>query len=376
MNPRIFLGLVAFLAVSILSPAVATTFADSPAASISDTQFSFALVPDAHDATITGKGYFIYKLGAAQKAAGATLIKNPGTEAKSVQLAVVEATTAQTGGSAFSTTFGAARPSSPANWVHLDRSQVSLQPDGATQVAFTVDVPANTKPGQYLTGIAAYIPNVQTQAANHLTQTQAGANINVQVRYIIPVQVEVPGAWSQSVRITSAAFVSRPSGAYLDVHMVNDGSSFVQGSGKVEVTDSAGQRVIATPLKLGPFITSTQLDYPLALSAMPSPGSYNVSITLGYGQNRTATFKQQVEIAAPSKEAPSDGKVQVQQSSGSAAAPTNDKANSPRPQPQAPAPDNAEVLLTWLLYAVIALALASGTATLVLVWQHKKQQSA
>ena len=276
---------------------VATPAATSAATPVGMPALSdFEIAPAPGDSrSVTARGYFVYELAAGGEAAGSVRVSNPGTAPVTVELAVVDAQTAQTGGSAFAS--AEATPSAVANWVHLDTPRVTLAPHDAVSVGFSVRLPLETKPGQYLAGLAAYVPAAVKQSA--LTGTnQAGAAITMQTRRVIGIQVDVPGKWTPSLTITGASALEQPSGTKLGIAMRNDGDELLKPKGTVTLTDAAGREVLNTPIELGTFVTGTEITYPIAWPEGPRAGDYAVAVELNYADNKVAHYNGTLNVSA------------------------------------------------------------------------------
>ncbi|MDQ5823110.1 MAG: DUF916 domain-containing protein [Chloroflexota bacterium] len=270
--------------------------------------FAMSAVP-ASDPAVTAKGYFIYRVQSSASVTGSVLLKNPGTEAITVELAAVDAITAQTGGSAFETVD--ARTRATGAWLKFAASSVTL-PAGRQQVVdFTVTVPASVKPGQYLAGISAYAPIIPATAVVNQGGSKMDANVTVQTRYVIAVQVDVEGAWTPSMKIDSVALVQQPSGPFIGVRMKNDGDTLFKSSGTFVLSDAGGKRILEQSIQVGTFVPGTEILYPVKWSGELGPGTYKVEVVVDYGANKQATYMSDLEIGA--EKAVQNGAVAPQQ---------------------------------------------------------------
>ena len=95
----------------------------------------------AADPAITASGYFIYKIQSSTSVTGSVMLKNPGSVPLTVQLAGVDAITAQTGGSAFTT--ADVTPTKAGTWLKFTETSVTLPAGSVTLVSANVShVPA------------------------------------------------------------------------------------------------------------------------------------------------------------------------------------------------------------------------------------------
>ncbi|MBA2364026.1 MAG: DUF916 domain-containing protein, partial [Chloroflexia bacterium] len=229
-------------------------------------------------------------------ATGSVLLRNTGKKPVVIELGVLDARTSQTGGSAFAET--GSKPAAVGMWITLAQPKVTLQPGAKKQVGFSIQVPESVEPGQHLAGITAYV--VKNPAKDG---KQTGASIVVQTRYVIAVQVDVPGTWTPSMKIPAVSLLEQPSGTVIGVSIRNDGDTFVKPSGSMTLSDSTGKRVLDHPIKMDTFVTNTEVTYPVALHDGLKPGKYDVSARLTYAKGKMAEYTGTIEIKAPEQPA-------------------------------------------------------------------------
>lgn len=262
-------------------------------------QFSFSPV-ESKDPGVTQKGYFVYSLKPGRSATGSVLLHNTSKRSVTVELATLDAETAQGGGSSFALT--EATPKAVGRWVELTEPRVTLEQGKQQEVQFSVRVPKSVKPGQYLAGITAYVPSEPTEAAER-NEGQAGASVNVQTRYVIAVQVNVPGEQVPSLSISSVSLLEQPTGRYIGIAMKNDGGLLLKPSGSLTLTNSEGKEVLEEKIQMDTFVTGTETTYAVAMSQAVGPGKYSVEVNLTYAQGKAATYKGGIEIKAPASSA-------------------------------------------------------------------------
>src|SRR5207245_4589025 len=95
-------------------------------------------------------GYFVYSLPPGSVQQGGVIISNSGTAAGSVKLFAADATTGRTTGTVYLTDRKAQRVGA---WITLSTTTLTLKPGQHQTVHFTVRVPANAGPGQWVGGI-------------------------------------------------------------------------------------------------------------------------------------------------------------------------------------------------------------------------------
>ena len=172
----------------------------------------------------------------------------------------------------------------------MKRTAITLKPGKDQLVDFTVATPKTVKPGQYLAGLSAIEAANTGATPTAAAAGQAGASVAVRTRYVIAVEIDVPGDWTPSLRITRSALLDQPSGRVLGIALTNDGAAFLRPSGSVTVTDAGGKTVLAQKIAMGTFVTGTSVVYPVAWPDDLAPGQYHVAVDLAYGDGLTASY--------------------------------------------------------------------------------------
>jgi hypothetical protein len=357
-------ALLAFTPGTLAQDAGSGTPAATPVPAVD--AFKIGPEPGADPAT-TDQGFFVYELAAGDEADGSVRLTNPGTEPVTVELVGVDAETAQVGGSAFAD--AAASPVAVGSWVQLDESQVTLESGEETLVYFTVVTPADTAPGQYLAGITAFVPAVKEASTSDTGQ--AGASVTMQTRYVIGVQVDVPGEWTPAMTITGAEAMENPSGTRLGITMTNTGDTFIKPQGKVTLSNAASTPILEQPIEMGTFLTNTDLTYPVAWPGVPAGGEYGVEVELNYADDQVARYSGMLTVSDDAPIAVADRVDEPQSAADPASASSDETQPAAAPAP-APAAAPATVAATsflqpWMIMTIIGLLALLVVAVIVLV---------
>jgi hypothetical protein len=228
------------------------------------------------------ESYFVYEATPGQTIHDTVRVDNAGTAAGTARLYAVDATTGETGGAAYLTA-GYPRKDAGA-WITLAQSQVTLPPGQSTTVPFTVTVPITAAPGQHLGGLVAEDTALQ--------QATGGSNfqVNLRVRMVTAVQVDLPGPTVERVVVTGVGLGGAGGHQALLLGLRNDGTDMVQPQGAVTVTDTLGQVVQQLPVQLGTFLPHTAIQDPLQIQKTAlAAGTYQVTVTLRYGTQGVTT---------------------------------------------------------------------------------------
>ena len=306
---------------------------------------AFAIAPEpGDDPATTAAGYFVYELAPGEAASGSVRLRNPGAAPVTVELAAVDAETARTGGSAFA---AGAAPRGAGRWLRLDAERLTLAPGETASLAFVVGPPAGTAPGQYLAGLAAFVPAAPQGTPAAREENEIAASVVVQTRAVIGVQVDVPGAWTPSLRITGASALRQPSGTTLGIALRNDGDTLLRPQGSVTLRGEEASPLLEEEIALGAFLPGTEITYPIVWPGEARSGAYGIDVALTYADGKVAHYRGTIEVAgdAPrAHSAPAEPAVP-------AATPAREAAPEPAPDPEPGVP--------WISVA-IAVVLGAG----------------
>ncbi|MDQ2655383.1 MAG: DUF916 domain-containing protein [Chloroflexota bacterium] len=304
--------------------------------STDDRLFTIAPGPGADPAVIE-RGFFVYELAPGSDTSGSLLLYNPTTAPVTVELAAVDAGTAQGGGADYAD--ASTVPTKAGTWLHLTEPRVTIDPRQEVSVGFTARLPQTLEPGQYLAGIVAYVPATQATPIATTGANDASASIVVQTRDVIPVQFDVPGAWAPSMSITGASALEQESGTRLGITMQNTGDTFIRPEGRVILSNAEATPIISEPIELGTFITGTNTMYPIVWPGDPVAGQYAVDVQLNYADDKVASYRSTLDV--------SDDAL--------AAMPAPGEEPQPAAQPAAAPAPAASFLQPWMIYTIIGL---------------------
>ena len=242
-------------------------------------------------------GYFEYTLSSGASKSGAIVVHDLTTSPASYLVYAVGATTSPVGGVAYGQP--QANPQGTASWVKLSTGSVRLSAKGAVAVQFTVTVPADTAPGDYVAALAAQTPKPKAVAAASSNKT--GVSLVTTTRVIVAVVVEVPGP------AAPAAHFGPPS-IGLQQHVRQVITIPIYDTGAVLMKPylagdlrrcSGGPPVLSLAQQLDTFVPRTSIDYPWYLrNQVLSAGCYRVAVSLdlGAGGTRLASYTGTLQV--------------------------------------------------------------------------------
>ena len=269
---------------------------------------SFALQPVSFDpATPETQSYFIFNAASGLTIQSEVRIVNAGTAAGTVWLYPVDMATGQTSGTVFRLRDDPRQ--AVGTWVALGAQELTLQPGEGPIVPFTVTIPPETGPGQYVGGLIA--EDVQLKGgAGTRTGPGAGMQVAVRNRVGLAIQVNLPGPTVEQIDVTGISPVGKDGYQKLLVGLRNSGTVMLKPTGVLQVANAQGQVVQDLKLKLDTFLPQTAIDYPVLVEDKAlGAGDYQASLVLNYGDNQETRYsgafaitpKQVEQVFAASK---------------------------------------------------------------------------
>lgn len=264
-------GLKGSLVLLVLVAGALTVLLAGPAFA-DDPSVSFGLEPASPSAQPSG--YFIIAGSPGQQVKESATLRNLSQQTITVSLAAVDGAAGQFGG----VTYG--MPQDPVKhvgaWISLDQTQVVLKAGDAVEVPFTVNIPADAPTGVNVGGIAAWIP----AATGGSTTTSEGfsAQIIIQTRRVIAVEVDIPGDSEPVLEIGGVTPAPRASGMDLEIAIANTGHGLAGGTGSVDVPSTGFHK----DFTLGDLLPGTSIAYPIEWSQNPEQDTYDAKVSVSY----------------------------------------------------------------------------------------------
>ena len=180
-------------------------------------------------------------------------------------------------------------------WIVVSTAELRVQPAEQRDVSFTVHVPPNAKPGEYLAGVGMWIPlpapPITPPGGNH-----AGFAITLQGERVIAVEVVVPGPMSAKLEVQGVRPVVASGGVGLQIAMSNSGNALTRGSGVVTGEDTK----LDYPFKINTFVSHTAIGYQVPWTKAIVAGDHAVSVRLTY-DGRVTTWNGTVSVTGAVK---------------------------------------------------------------------------
>lgn len=240
---------------------------------------SYSLFPVSAE-TGEGLGRLVFTLGPGETATYAVVAVNNSDSPLRLAMIGAAATTASGGGIAFPET------ATPDSWVSLSVPDLSLEPKGRGQFLFTIAVPEDASPGDYLSGI------VVQEAGQTDKQVERAVIFSVVQRQALTVHVIVPGPKFASLKVVSIKQVWDGAAVGFDVELHNTGNVRAKTKGTLTVTDKSGKVIGSFPIELGPILAGDTLVHHVSSGAALPPGQYGASVQMSFTPVRLASSQK------------------------------------------------------------------------------------
>jgi hypothetical protein len=185
-------------------------------------------------------------------------------------------------------------PSGSTIWLDYPKEELRLDPGSVIEREFDIAVPADTPPGEYVTGIAL-------QTANPVNENPGEGmfRINQYYRSVIGIRILVPGELSPDLEIGQAEFVVEGGIPAIVVPISNTGNQQAQPSGEVLITDADGDILLSAPVQMGRIYGGHETELWIGLAAPLPQGVYNVSVELKDStKNISASSESEMAVEA------------------------------------------------------------------------------
>lgn len=188
------------------------------------------------------------------------------------------------------------------SWLDYPAQTLTLDAHQAVTQTFQVHVPADARPGDYITAIVI---------AGQASISQAGdVGFRQVTRQAVAVALAVPGARSPGLVLAGASLRSTPAGAsFIDFGVANTGNVRLHPGGSFVLRDAAGNTLARSAVQMDAVYagTATTLAVPLAVALAPGHYTAALSLTDPASGIHAESGAQPLEVSAPLAPVPSSG---------------------------------------------------------------------
>jgi hypothetical protein len=237
--------------------------------------------------------FFAPEIDAGDTADLTVVLANTGTIAFQGRTYAANAHTAVNGG--FAIAEAGAPPSGVTTWLDYPERVDTIEPGKGIERSFSVAVPEQTDPGQYIT--ALILENAEAVAV------EGSENFRQIVRFAVPVFITVPGPIEAAFEIGDIGLTSNDASAEISIGIVNTGNVRVRPSGTVKVLAPDGAQLYSAPVSMGSVYArdSTSLIVPIAQPL--ASGNYRITVDLK-DEDTKATAKGEATVTSTAAATP------------------------------------------------------------------------
>jgi hypothetical protein len=158
-------------------------------------------------------------------------------------------------------------------WVDYPAQTMTLDPRSALQRSFAVRVPANTKPGEYLTSIVL-------QGGASAPSAGSGVALKQVVRQAMAIMVTVPGPQQPALTIGAASSLVITDRSVVRIELHNSGNVRLRPNGTLVLYNHAGSEVSRYPVTMGSIYAGTTTSFEVPFAGLLNPGDYTIALDL------------------------------------------------------------------------------------------------
>lgn len=166
-------------------------------------------------------------------------------------------------------------PSGTTLWVDYGTRELTLPPGEGLVIEFTVSVPADAVPGEYITSVVA-------ENSEPYRDPDAGEGIQFdQVnRTAIAVAIDVPGPRQPSLEIGAIGHKAAAGMSFVTFEIANTGNVHLKPAGEFTLRDAAGEPIATYQPAMDSVYAGTETLLEAPLSADLAPGDYCAELSL------------------------------------------------------------------------------------------------
>ncbi len=185
------------------------------------------------------------------------------------------------------------------SWLDYKAETLEFEPGQGIERSFSVTVPDDAAPGQYIAGIVL-------QTAEPIA-VEGSAMFNQIIRKSVAVFITVPGDMTPSIEVGAPAIEGNLAGQRVVVPVRNTGDVLVKPTGELVLTNASGNAVFTQPFSMGSIYAGMETTLEVPLPAALPEGDYAVTATFSDAEtgvaasvpDSTVALSSDVETAAP-----------------------------------------------------------------------------
>ena len=160
----------------------------------------------------------------------------------------------------------------PATWIDYAAETFNFKPGEGVERTFTVDIPADAKPGQYIAGLAL-------QTADPL-EVEGASMFQQIIRKTIAVFIIVPGPEEPGFSLGDPVLLNEGAVPQIQIPVINSGNILVKPTGELTLKDASGKTVLTAPIAMGSVYAGTTTPLSVGVTTAIPDGDYELSVNL------------------------------------------------------------------------------------------------
>jgi hypothetical protein len=186
-------------------------------------------------------------------------------------------------------------PAGTATWIDYAAETFEFAPGEGVERTFTVTIPEDAAPGQYIAGLAL-------QTADPL-EVEGTSLFNQIIRKTIAVFIIVPGPEEPAFTLGEPQLMTDGALNRIEIPVQNTGNVLIKPQGELTLTDGSGKEVVTAPIAMGSVYAGTTAPLSIALTTAVPDGDYTMSVALTDEATGAKASIDEQTIAITSEEA-------------------------------------------------------------------------
>ncbi len=205
------------------------------------------------------QSWFVYTKNPGDTISDIASIKNFGDEEATVDIYPVDAITTSSG--SFILKFDHEDQTGIGDWSSVEKKQIKIKPDERLDIPFTITLPADLTPGQYVGGIVIEYGTAQSESEVGQCQSENGCEssfVTVKTRIGARIYITIPGSVEEKIEMTDFQFFTTLTGQpKFRFRIENKGNVVYQPIAKIEIRDADGNLYDSFSKSLGTIMSDS-----------------------------------------------------------------------------------------------------------------------
>jgi hypothetical protein len=186
-------------------------------------------------------------------------------------------------------------PTGTATWIDYEAETFEFKAGEGVERTFTVTIPEDAKPGQYIAGLAL-------QTADPL-EVEGTSLFNQIIRKTIAVFIIVPGPEQPAFSLGEPELMTDGALSRIVIPVENTGNVLVKPEGTLTLKDASGKAVVTAPIAMGSVYAGTTAPLSVALTTTIPDGDYTMSVDLADKETKAKAAIDEQTIAITAEDA-------------------------------------------------------------------------